>query len=429
MIPWVLVPFALLMMAGIPIAFCLLFGTFIFLIHWGMIAPSIVPKNMFAGIDSFYLLAVPFFVLAGQVMNKSGITGRLVLFSNIMIGKVAGGLAQVNIFASIIFAGLTGSGVADTSAIGSILIPAMEKEGFPRDYSAAVTAASSVIGPIIPPSVLMVIYANVMGISVGDLFAGGFVPGVAIGLGLMALCFYYAKKYNHPRRTGSVSLKEFLLVTKDAVLALIMPGIIIGGILGGIFTPTEAAAVAVGYAFFVGFVVFRSLKWRDLPECFLESAKISGVILLIISCASAFGWALTIVRMPEVLAKTIMSFSTNQYVILFLINIFLLFMGMIMEVGANVIILAPILAPLAISLGVDPLHFAIIMIVNLNIGLATPPLGVCLFVAAPLARVSLEEISKAIFPFLLVEVAVLLLLTYLPSLTLLLPQLLMGYGK
>jgi tripartite ATP-independent transporter DctM subunit len=429
MIPWILVPFALLMIAGIPIAFCLLFATFVFLFHWGMIGPGIVPKNMFSGIDSFYLLAVPFFVLAGQVMNKSGITSRLILFSNIVIGKVAGGLAQVNIFASIIFAGLTGSGVADTSAIGSILIPAMEKEGFARDYSAAITAASSVIGPIIPPSVLMVIYANVMGISVGDLFAGGFVPGVAIGLGLMVLCFYYAQKYHHPRRTTSVSFKDFLLVAKDAVLALIMPGIIIGGILGGIFTPTEAAAVAVGYAFFVGFFVFRSLTLRDLPECFLESAKISGVILLIISCATAFGWALTIVRMPEVLAKSIMSFSTNPYIILLLINIFLLFMGMIMEVGANVIILAPILAPLAVSLGVDPLHFAIIMIVNLNIGLATPPLGVCLFVAAPLARVSLEDVSKAIFPFLLVEVAVLLLLTYLPSLTLLLPRLLMGYGQ
>ncbi len=429
MIPWILAPFALLMIAGVPIAFCLLFATFIFLFKWGMIAPGIIPKNMFSGIDSFYLLAVPFFVLAGQVMNKSGITDRLLRFSNIIIGKVAGGLAQVNIFASIIFAGLTGSGVADTSAIGSILIPAMEKEGFERDYSAAVTAASSVIGPIIPPSVLMVIYANVMGISVGNLFAGGFIPGIAIGLGLMALCFYYAKKYHHPRRTGTVSWKELLLVTKDAILALIMPLIIIGGILGGIFTPTEAAAVAVGYAFFVGFFVFRTLKLKDLPDCFLESAKISGVILLIISCATAFGWGLTILRMPEILANSIISITSNPIIVLLLINIFLLFMGMIMEVGANVIILAPILAPLAIELGVDPLHFAIIMIVNLNIGLATPPLGVCLFVAAPLARVSVEDISKAIFPFLLVEIAVLIALTYLPSLTLLLPRLLMGYGQ
>lgn len=428
MIPWILVPFALLMIAGIPIALCLLFSTLIFLFKWGRIAPGIIPKNMFSGIDSFYLLAVPFFVLAGQVMNKSGITGRLVLFSNMVIGKIPGGLAQVNVLASLIFAGLTGSGVADTSAIGSILIPAMKKEGFKSDYSAAVTAASSVIGPIIPPSVLMIIYANVMGMSVGDLFAGGFVPGLLIGLGLMGLCFFYAVKYNHPRRTGSVSLKEFLLVTKDAVLALIMPAIIIGGIIGGVFTPTEAAAVAVGYALFVGFFVFRSLKLRDLPECFLESAIVSGIILLIIACATAFGWALTILHMPETLAKAIQALTTNKYLVLLLINLFLLFMGMIMEVGANVIILAPILAPVAVKLGVDPLHFALIMIVNLNIGLSTPPLGVCLFVAAPLAKVSLEEASKAIFPFLLVEIAVLLLLTYMPGLTLWLPRVLMGYG-
>ncbi|GAK60844.1 TRAP dicarboxylate transporter, DctM subunit [Candidatus Vecturithrix granuli] len=429
MIPWILIPFALLMIAGVPIAFCLLFATFIFLHAWGQIAPTIIPKNMFSGLDSFHLLAVPFFVLAGQVMNRSGITNRLIHFSNIMVGKIPGGLAQVNVFVSIIFAGLTGSGVADTSAIGSILIPAMEKVGFSRQYSAAVTASSSVIGPIIPPSILMVIYANVMGISVGNLFSGGFVPGIMIGIGLMILCFYYAEKYHHPRRTETVSWREILVATKDAILALIMPIIIIGGILGGIFTPTEAAAVAVGYALFIGFFVFCSLKLRDLPDCFLESAKVSGIILLIISCATAFGWALTIVRMPETLAQYIISISVNPYIVMLLINLFLLFMGMIMEVGANVIILAPILAPLAIKLGVDPLHFAIIMIVNLNIGLATPPLGVCLFVAAPLAKISLEDISRAIFPFLLVEIAVLFLLTYLPSLTLLLPRLLMGYGQ
>jgi tripartite ATP-independent transporter DctM subunit len=429
MIPWILIPFALLMIAGIPIAFCLLFATFIFLQSWGQIAPTIIPKNMFSGLDSFHLLAVPFFVLAGQVMNKSGITNRLIHFSNIVVGKIPGGLAQVNVFVSIIFAGLTGSGVADTSAIGSILIPGMQKVGFSKEYSAAVTASSSVIGPIIPPSILMVIYANVMGISVGDLFSGGFVPGLLIGVGLMILCFYFAQKYHHPRRTEKISWREALLATKDAILALIMPIIIIGGILGGIFTPTEAAAVAVGYAFFIGFFVFRSLKLHDLPDCFLESAKVSGIILLIISCATAFGRALTVVRMPETLAKYIISISVNPLIVLLLINIFLLFMGMIMEVGANVIILAPILAPLAVKLGVDPLHFAIIMIVNLNIGLATPPLGVCLFVAAPIAKVSLEDVSKAIFPFLLVEVAVLLFLTYMPSLTLVLPRLLMGYGQ
>ncbi len=425
---WLLIPFFIMLFSNIPIAFCLLFAVFIFMNQWDMIPLSIIPKRMFSGINSFPLLAIPFFVLAGQLMNKSGITKRLVEFANIIIGKVHGGLAQVNILASIIFAGLTGAGVADTSAIGSILIPAMEEQGFEKDYSAAITAASSVIGPIIPPSILMVIYANVVGISVGDLFSAGFVPGLLVGLGLMVLTYYYAKRDNHPRRTESVSLKHALVVTKDGILALIMPTIIIGGIVGGIFTPTEAAAVAVGYALFIGFFVFRTLSLKDLPSALLESVQTTGVILLIISCATVFGWALTILHLPDTLANFVLSITTNQIVILLFINIFLLFMGMIMEVGANVIILAPVLAPIAIQLGIDPLHFAIIMIVNLNIGLATPPLGVCLFVAAPIAKVSLEDISKKIWPFLLIEIAVLLLLTYWPTLVLFLPKLL-GYGS
>ncbi|MTI60435.1 MAG: TRAP transporter large permease [Firmicutes bacterium] len=423
---WLLVPFVLMLFANIPIAFCLLFAVIIFMNQWGMIPLNIIPNKMFSGINSFPQLAIPFFVLAGQLMNKCGITKRLVQFADVIIGKVYGGLAQVNILASIIFAGLTGSGVADTSAVGSILIPAMEEQGFKRDYSAAVTAASSVIGPIIPPSVLMVIYANVVGISVGELFAGGIVPGVLVGIGLMVLCFFYAKKYDHPRRTESISVKHALSVTKDGILALIMPIIIIGGITLGVFTPTEAAAVAVAYALFVGFFIFRTLKLKDLPSALLESARTTGVILLIMSSATAFGWALTVLHLPEMLANWVLSITTNPFIILLFINIFLLFMGMIMEVGANVIILAPILAPLAMNLGVDPLHFAIIMIVNLNIGLATPPLGVCLFVAAPIAKITLEDITKAILPFLAVEIAVLLLLTYWPQVVLFVPNLL-GY--
>lgn len=427
MVGLLLIPFALLLLMGMPIAFCLLFGILIFMHVWGGIPLSIIPKHIFNGMDSFPQLAIPFFVLAGQLMNKTGITKSLVDFSNIIIGRVWGGLAQVNILASILFAGITGSGVADTSALGSILIPAMEKEGFKRDYSAAVTAASSVIGPIIPPSILMVIYGNLMGMSIGELFAAGFIPGLLIGLGLMILSYYYAKKYNHPRRTEKVTFKEFKLVFKDAVFAIIMPLIIIGGILFGIFTPTEAAAVAVGYSLVVGFFIFRTLKLRDLPECLIETAKTTSFIMLIIGCATAFGWGMSVVHMPEMIANFFLSITTNKYLILLLINVLLLFMGMIMETGANVIILAPILAPLALKLGVDPLHFALIMIVNLNIGLATPPLGVCLFAASSISNLSIEKISKAIFPFLLVEVFVLFLLTYIPALTLVVPRLL-GFG-
>ena len=424
---WLLIPFALLMVLGIPIAFCLLFASYIFLIVWGKVPVGMIPKNLFGGVDNFYLLAIPFFVLAGQLMNMTGITNRLIRFSDLVVGKIAGGLAQANIFASIVFAGLTGSGVADTSAIGSVLIPAMVKRGFSPEYSAAVTAASSVIGPIIPPSVLMVIYANIMGMSVGDLFAAGIAPGLLIGFALMGLSYYFAKKYKHPIREEKITVREAVVLTRDALVALLMPIIIIGGIVGGVFTPTEAAAIAVAYALVVGFFIFRTLKLSDLPVAFLEAAKVSSVILLIIACAAAFGWSLTVVRVPSILARAIIDLTSNKYLILMLINLFLLFMGMIMETGANCIILAPILAPLAVSIGMDPLHFAIVMVVNLNIGLATPPLGVCLFVAAPIAKIKLEKLSRAITPFLLVEIVVLFILTYVEDLALFVPRLL-GYG-
>lgn len=421
-----LLPFAACILVGIPISLCLLFATYIFIDVSHRAPMSILPKHLFGGVDNFYLLAIPFFVLAGQLMNRTGITNRLIRFSDLVVGKIAGGLAQVNIFASVIFAGLTGSGVADTSAIGSVLIPAMQKRGFTAEYAAAVTAASSVIGPIIPPSVLMVIYSNVIGMSVGDLFIAGFVPGIGIAVGMGIIAFYYAKKHHHPVREEVIPWKEAFLLTKDALWALLMPVIIISGILGGIFTPTEAAAVSVLYALIVGFFIFRSLTWRDLTESFLESARVSAVILLIISCAAAFGWALTIVRVPSTLAAMMLQLTSNKYLIIFFINIFLLFMGMIMETGANCIILAPILAPVAVGAGMDPLHFAIVMIVNLNIGLATPPLGVCLFVAAPIAKIKLEALSRAITPFLLSEIAVLFLLTYWEGFTLFVPRLL-GY--
>lgn len=421
-----LISFIVFLFVNIPIAFTLLFSSFIFIKDWGVISPGIIPTRMFDAINSFSYLAVPFFILAGQLMNKTGITTRLIEFANVVIGRVHGGLAQVNILASIIFAGLTGAGVADTAAIGGILIPAMEKQGFDKDYSAAVTAASSVIGPIIPPSILMVIYANIVGISVGSLFAAGFIPGLLIGIGLMIVAYVQAKRHNHPRRKEQASFKEIIIATKDAILALLMPLIIVGGILSGVFTPTEAAAVAVAYSLLVGVVIFKSLTLQDLKDSLLESAKTTGVILIIISCASAFGWSLTIIHVPTMLANFIASITQNPWLILLMINILLLFVGMVMEIGAAVIILAPILAPLVANLGIDPLHFAIIVVVNLNIGLATPPLGVCLFVASPIAKTTLEKISKAIIPFLAVEIVVLLLITYIPNLVLFLPKLL-GY--
>jgi tripartite ATP-independent transporter DctM subunit len=421
---WLLIPFAALLLTGAPIAFALAVASFSFLSAWNTISFDVIPQRMFGGIDSFPLMAIPFFILAGELMNATGITVRLVRFAHLIVGRVPGGLAQANVVASIFFAGLTGAGVADTSAIGSILIPAMVEEGYSPEYSAAVTASSSVIGPIIPPSIVMVIYGSTVGLSIGALFAAGFMPGLLIGLGLMVVCHYYAIKLNHPRRLEPVTIKEFLIGFKDAFIALLMPLIIIGGILSGMFTPTEAAAVAVGYALLAGVFVFRTLTFKSVMECMAKTARTSSIILFIIGSAAVFGWAMTVERVPQQIAELFLSITDSPAVMLMLINVFLLIMGMFMETGANVIILAPILAPIAAKFGIHPLHFALVMIVNLNIGLATPPLGVCLFVACPIAGVTLEELTKAILPFLLVEVAVLLLITYVPWFILIVPRML-----
>ena len=421
---WLLIPFAALLLTGAPIAFALAVASFSFLSAWNTISFDVIPQRMFGGIDSFPLMAIPFFILAGELMNATGITVRLVRIAHLIVGRVPGGLAQANVVASIFFAGLTGAGVADTSAIGSILIPAMVEEGYSPEYSAAVTASSSVIGPIIPPSIVMVIYGSTVGLSIGALFAAGFVPGLLIGLGLMVVCHYYAIKLNHPRRLEPVTIKEFLIGFKDAFIALLMPLIIIGGILSGMFTPTEAAAVAVGYALLAGVFVFRTLTFKSVMECMAKTARTSSIILFIIGSAAVFGWAMTVERVPQQIAELFLSLTDSPAVMLMLINVFLLIMGMFMETGANVIILAPILAPIAAKFGIHPLHFALVMIVNLNIGLATPPLGVCLFVACPIAGVTLEDLTKAILPFLLVEIAVLLLITYIPWFILVVPRML-----
>jgi tripartite ATP-independent transporter DctM subunit len=341
----------------------------------------------------------------------------------VLVGRLPGALAQVNIVVSILFAGLTGAAVADTAAIGSILIPAMKKEGYSASYSAAVTTASSIIGPIIPPSIIMVIYGTITGESIGALFMAGFVPGVLIGLGLMILALFFAIKDKHPRRTEPVSRAEIFKRTKAAIIGLIMPIIILGGIISGKFTATEAASLACMYAFLVGIVIYRSLSIKDILDSLLECAVVSSVILLIISTAKLFGMVLTIEQIPGQIAEIMLSITENKIMFLLLVNLFLLFMGMIMETGANIILLAPILLPLAIKYGVNPLHFALIMIVNVNIGLTTPPLGVCLFTAAPIAKTSYESIALKVMPFVAMEILVLMVITYVPEIVLIVPRL------
>jgi tripartite ATP-independent transporter DctM subunit len=375
----------------------------------------------------FTLMAMPFFIFAGAIMNKSGITHRLVQFSNTLVGHLRGGLAHANIVASIFFSGMTGAAVSDTAAIGTMLIPAMEEDGYDKDFSAAVTAASSIIGPTIPPSNMMVIYGSLMSVSIAGLFAAGFVPGLLLAIFLMILSGFISKKRGYPKSDRS-SLKQMLIATKDAILPLLMPIIILGGILTGIFTPTEAAAVAVGYAFIIGFFVLRTLKLRDIPDLLYQTGKTTGVVFLIIGSASILGWILTMERVPEAVAAGFLSVSNNPKIILLLILILMLIVGMFMDIAAALIILGPILHPIAVNnLGIDPIHFGIIMVLSLNLALMTPPVGACLFVACNISKLSLEALTRAIWPFIIVEVIALFIIAYWSDLVLFFPRL-VGVG-
>lgn len=408
---------------GIPIAFVLGLVPLLYLIFFRGIPLVAIASRLYGGIDNYTLLALPFFILAGNLMNHTGITKDLVNLARLLVGRVRGALAQVNIVVSIIFAGLTGAAVADTAAIGSILVPTMVEEGYSPEYSAAVTATSSIIGPIIPPSIIMVIYSSVTGESVGALFMGGFIPGLLVAASLMVLAYYYAIKNNHPKRTERIERKEAIQIIKRSVVALLVPVIIIGGILSGMFTPTEAAAIACFYAFLVGIFYYRALTAKNMIDSLINAGIVSATILFIISTSQVFSMVLTLERIPEHIAQVMTTVVPNKYIFLLIVNILLFFMGMIMETGASVILLAPILLPVATSFGIHPLHFALVMLVNLNVGLATPPVGVCLFTVSPIAKVSLEKIIPKAMPFVIAEMVAVFLITYIPDLILLLPRL------
>ncbi len=423
MLIWFLPTFLIFLLIGLPVFFALLAAPGILLWLNGQANDiTLLYRNVYNGMDSFPLMAIPFFMLAGELMNRGGITTRLVEFSQALMGHLRGGLAHVNVLSSILFAGLSGSAVADTSALGSMLIPAMEKQGYTRRFSAAITAASSVIGPIIPPSGIMIIYAYVMGESVAALFLAGIVPGIMVGVGLMLMIKVMADRYDFPVASRKYTWGERRQASLKAFFPLLTPVIILGGILGGIFTPTEAAAVAVGYAFIIGFFVLRSISLKDVPEVLSNAGMTSAVVLLLVGAAMAFKTVVSLSHAPEQLASLILSLSENPLVLLFLINLLLFIVGMFLDAGPAIIILGPILAPIFTSLGVDPIHFAIIMSVNLTVGLATPPMGLVLFVAAAVSRERVETIARAILPFLAVEIAVIFLITYVPAISMTIPR-------
>ena len=425
MVTLIVIVFLSTLLLGFPVAFCLGITSLAALIK-ADIPLTLMAQRMFTGIDSFPLMAVPFFVLAGELMNKGGTTSRLIDFANVLVGRVRGGLAHTNIVASMFFGGISGSAVADTSAMSTILVPGMVRKGYGKAFSAAVTAASSTMGPIIPPSIFMVIMGVTTGLSIGALFAAGLIPGLLMGISMMILSYVIAIRHAYPKDDVPFSLGRFWTSFKSAGPALLAPVIILGGILGGVFTPTEAAVVAVFYALFIGLFIYRELTISDLPRILISSRTTTAVLLLIIAMANIFAWVLTAEQITQKIAQSILGVNTDTYLILLFLNVFLVFIGMFLEGGAAIIILAPTLMAVATSVGIDPLHFGFIMVLNIVVGLLTPPLGVCLFVVCGVTNMSLPRVTRAVVPFLLLEFGVLLLVTYFPPLIMTIPRLL-GY--
>lgn len=417
-----LVSLFVLIIIGVPIGIALAGSSMIFILVTGNVPDLVVVHRMVNGVDSFPLLAIPFFILAGNLMNSAGITNRIFAFATALVGWMRGGLGHVNIGASVLFAGMSGAAVADAGGLGTIEIKAMRDAGYDDDFAVAVTAASSTIGPIIPPSLPMVIYGVMASASVGQLFAAGFIPGLLMAVSLMLMVAWYARRRNYPRDTRF----NFGLIGKTfahAFLSLMTPVIIVGGILTGVFTPTEAAIAAVAYALVLGLFVYRTLDWRRLLHVSMETIETTVIILLIVAAASIFAWILTSNRFSEQFAELLLTITDNPILILLLLNLVMLVIGLFMETVAAITILVPVLLPIAMKIGVDPVHFGVIMVLNLMIGLLTPPVGMVLFVLSRVSGISFERCSAATMPFLVPLVIVLLLITYVPQFSMWLPTL------
>ena len=421
----ILLMFALIFL-GVPICFCFSSVAITGILMIGTNPINLIPQGLFGGMNSFTFLAIPFFVFAGELMNYGGITRRLVRLSSLLIGRIKASLAHVNIVASMFFGGITGSAVADTSSIGGMLIPAMIEEGYNADYSVAVTCSSSIIGPIIPPSIVMVVYGAATNTSIGAMFLGGAVPGLLVGFSLMGVVALQSIKREFPRRTEKYTKKEAVSILLQAIAPLFMPVIILGGILTGIFTPSEAGAVSSAYSFLYIVVTHKDKKRfikKDLPAMLLKTARTSASILFIMGNATIIARVFAYLRVQQSVSGFIGTYLGNRFAFLLFVILILLFMGTFMEGNATVILLAPILAPIAKSFGINPVQFGIIMCMMVVIGNATPPVGVCLFIGCDIGKVSIWDASKQIAPFILAEIAVVALCCLIPQLTLALPHL------
>ena len=413
----------LLVFLGFPVCFSIALTSLLYILKEGMILVTI-PQRMVAGIDTFVFLAVPFFILTGNLMNTGGVTKRIFRFANSLVGFIPGGLGHANVVASIIFAGMSGAAIADAGGLGTIEIEAMKKQGYDPEFSAAVTAASSTIGPIFPPSIPMILFGAMAGVSVGKLFLAGAVPGILMGIALMIMIYVYSKARKYPV-SSKLDFKEISGSFREAILPLLTPVIILGGILLGVFTPTEAAIVASAYSFVLGFLVYREIRLADIPKILLKTALTTTVVLFIISTSSIYGWLLCNEQVPQTVAKTLFTITENKQLILLILVGFLLVIGCFIETAAALIILVPVLTPLVTNLGIDPVHFGLVMVFALMVGLCTPPVGIVLYTISDIANIKFERVVSATLPFLIPLFIVLLLVTFFPQFSLFLPNILM----
>ncbi|MCL6610609.1 MAG: TRAP transporter large permease [Peptococcaceae bacterium] len=418
-----LLSFIVLLAAGIPIAIALGGTALSYLLLKGGLSPTMLVQTTFAGMASFPLLAIPLFMLAGALMNESGITRDLVRFARLLLGRVSGGLGLATILACAIFAAISGSAVATAVAIGSVMIPAMREAGYDQDVSAAVTATASCMGPVIPPSIPFIIYGVIANVSIGALFLAGVVPGLLLGTGLMAYIYFVARRGNYPVEAPG-GWREVAVGTWRAMPALIMPAIVLGGILGGVFTPTEAAGIAVLYAFIAGGLVYRGIKLSRLPAVLLQAGLETAMVMLLLGLSEPFAWVVAVEQLPQKLLETLTTLGQSPLVVLILVNIALILIGIPLETAPALTIVTPVLAPLAAQLGVDPVHLGAVVVFNLVLGLVTPPVGAVLFSVCGISGVSLERLSRAVWVPFIIGLAVLLLITFFPPLTTLLPGLL-----
>jgi tripartite ATP-independent transporter DctM subunit len=415
--------FFVMLVLGMPVAFALGVAALIGALYAHLPLAAVLLK-VSDSVDDFALLAIPFFVFAGALMAEGGMARRLVAFANVFVGFMRGGLAMVNVLASMFFGGVSGSAVADTSSIGSIMIPMMKKQGYDDHFAVNLTITGATQGIVIPPSHNAIIYSYAAGgaVSVGQLFMAGVIPGIMVGLSLMVLSFIIATVRGYPRG-NFVPLREALRITWEALAGLLTVVIIVGGILGGVFTPTESAAVAAVWAFFVTMFIYRDLRWSELPRVMVAVVKTVAMVMIIIGFAGSFGYMMTLMQIPAKATHFLLQISSNKYVILALINVLLLILGTFMDMAPLLLICTPIMLPVVTAIGVDPVHFGIVMMLNLSIGLVTPPVGTVLFVGCAIGKIPIEKATRHLWPFWIAMLVVLMLVTYLPAIALWIPSL------